>query len=69
VIDVPGVLDAALTASAAAIPGTSAIVALIIALEANKPSRTLLRDLIDERPLAEGLVGSVELVVSCAAQI
>jgi hypothetical protein len=66
---VPAVLDAALTASAAAIPGISANVALIIAPDAHKPSWALLRDLIDERPFTEGLVGSVEIVVSCAAQM
>jgi hypothetical protein len=38
-------------------------VALIAKPEASKPSRVMPREFIDERPFADGLVGSVEFVL------
>jgi hypothetical protein len=63
VIDVFAVLEAPFTALTAAKSGVSTTVALITNPEASKPSRAMPRELIDERPFADGLVGSVEFVV------
>jgi hypothetical protein len=58
------VLEAALTTLDAAISGVSNTVALITKPEASKLSRGMPREFIDERPFADGLVGSVEFVVN-----
>ena len=44
--------------------GVSTTVALMIRPEASKLSRAMPREFIDELPFADGLVGSVEFVVS-----
>jgi hypothetical protein len=62
---VPAVLDAAFTASTAAISGISAIVALITTPEIHKPCRAMLRDLMMNVLVAEAWPGSVKFVVSC----
>jgi len=59
------VLEAAFTTRNAAISDVRATVALIAKPEASKPSRVMPRVFIDERPFADGLVGSVEFVVYC----
>jgi hypothetical protein len=55
--------EAALTTPNAALSGVRATVALIAKPDASKPSRVMPREFIDERPFADGLVGSVEFVV------
>jgi hypothetical protein len=66
VIDVFTVLEAVFSAVTVAISGVSATVALIAKPDANTPSRAMPREPIDERPFADGLIGSVEFVVRCA---
>jgi hypothetical protein len=56
--------EAAFTTLDAAISGVSTTVALIAKPEASKLSRAMPREFIDERPFADGLVGSVEFVVN-----
>ncbi len=55
--------EAALTTLAVAISGVRATVALIAKPEASRLSRVMPREFIDERPFADGLVGSVEFLV------
>jgi hypothetical protein len=57
-------LEATFSALTSAMSGVSATVALIAKPEASKPSRAMPREFIDERPFADGLVGSVEFVVA-----
>ncbi len=49
-------LAAPLTTLAVTISGVSTTAALITKLEASNPSRAMPRELIDERPFADGLV-------------
>jgi hypothetical protein len=58
------VSEAALTTLNAAMSGDRATVALIAKPAASKLSRVMPRRFIDERPFADGLVGSVEFVVT-----
>ena len=56
--------EAALTTLNAALSGVRATVALIAKPATSKVSRVMPREFIDERPFADGLVGSVEFVVT-----
>jgi hypothetical protein len=58
---VPG---AAFTTLDPAISGVSTTAALMIRPKASELSRAMPREFIDELPFADGLVGSVEFVVS-----
>jgi hypothetical protein len=59
------VSGAAFTTLNAVISGVRATVALIAKPAVSKLSRVMPRAFIDERPFADGLVGSVEFVVYC----
>jgi len=59
------VSEATCTTLYVAISGARATVALITKPAASKLSRVMPREFIDERPFADGLVGSVEFVVYC----
>jgi hypothetical protein len=65
VTDVFVVLEAAYSPLTAAISGVSATAALNAKPEASKPNRAMPREFIDERPFADGLVGSGDS--SCGA--
>jgi hypothetical protein len=62
-IDVLLPLEPRFSALTTPMSGVSATVALIAKPQASKPSRAMPREFIDERPFADGLVGSVEFVV------
>jgi hypothetical protein len=59
------VSGAAFTTLNVVISAVRATVALIAKPAASKLSRVMLRAFIDERPFADGLVGSMEFVAYC----